>query len=187
MTKRRCRYCKKYRPVEFGSVYPGGGFFCSHDHAIKYAIEKAPKARAKLDNYKRKQDKERIKTRSDWVKETQAAFNAFIRQRDIDQPCISCQRHHSGQYHAGHYKTTAAAPELRFNELNCHKQCAPCNDHLSGNLINYRINLINKIGLDRVEWLEGPHEPKKYSIDDLKGLKADYIERRKKLIAPAIY
>lgn len=125
-------------------------------------------------------DKERIKTRQEWLKEAQQAFNAWIRQRDILDPCISCQRHHTGQYHAGHYRTTKAAPELRFCEINVWKQCSVCNNHLSGNILEYRINLIKK-GID-IDWLEGLHEQKKYTIDDLKAIKAEYKAKLKEII-----
>lgn len=119
-------------------------------------------------------EKERIKTRQEWLKEAQQAFNAWIRHRDIAEPCISCQRHHDGQYHAGHYRTTKAAPELRFHEANVHKQCSVCNNHLSGNILEYRINLIKKLGIEVVSWIEGSHEPAKYTIDDLKFIKRKY-------------
>ena len=72
-------------------------------------------------------------------------------------------------------------PELRFEELNCHKQCAPCNNHLSGNVGEYRINLINKIGLEQVEWLEGPHELQKLTCEDLKAIELKYKKKLKAL------
>jgi ribosomal protein L37AE/L43A len=128
------------------------------------------KAARKADKAKR----EKLKSRADWAKEAQAAFNAFIRARDADQPCISCGRHHQGQYHAGHYLSRGARPELAMNEDNCHKQCAPCNTHLSGNLVLYRVNLIQRIGLARVEALEGPHAPIKLTIPDLKAMRDEY-------------
>jgi len=34
--------------------------------------------------------------------------------------------------------------------------------------------LIYRIGEDNVKWLEGPHPPVKYTIDDLKGLVKTY-------------
>ena len=40
--------------------------------------------------------------------------------------------------------------------------------------MNYRANLVNKLGAAQVDWLEGPHEPKKYTIEDLQALKAHY-------------
>ncbi|MBF3208519.1 recombination protein NinG, partial [Pseudomonas aeruginosa] len=58
--------------------------------------------------------------------------------------------------------------------LNVHKQCAPCNNHKSGDIVNYRINLVRKIGAENVEWLEGPHEPLKLTIDEIKALKAQF-------------
>ncbi len=107
----------------------------------------------------------------------QKAFNRFIRLRDKNEPCISCQRHHNGRYHAGHFRTTGAAPQLRFNELNTNKQCSVCNLHLSGNLIAYRANLINKIGVEKVEWLESEHDVKKYTLDELISIKKKYLKK----------
>lgn len=120
-----------------------------------------------------------VKPRGKWMAEAQAAFNGWVRARDAALPCISCQRHHDGQYHAGHYLSTGARPELRFDERNLHKQCQPCNTHLHGNLILYRVNLIKKIGLAAVEALEGPHEPKKYTIPELRAIRDDYRARLK--------
>ena len=136
---------------------------------------------AKTDRRLTREAKAKLKTRRDWLREAQAAFNRFIRLRDAGKPCISCGRHHQGQYHAGHYLSTGARPELRFNELNVHLQCQPCNTHLSGNLVNYRIGLLTKIGAEQVQFLEGPHDPKHYSIDDLKAIKAEYTRKAKEL------
>jgi hypothetical protein len=52
--------------------------------------------------------------------------------------------------------------------LNCHKQCSACNEHLSGNLTEYRKWLLTRIGQESLDWLEGPHAAKHYSIEDLK-------------------
>jgi hypothetical protein len=123
-----------------------------------------------------------MKSRADWLREAQAAFNRYIRLRDHDKPCISCGRQHQGQWHAGHYRSVGACPELRFMELNVHKQCAPCNDHLSGNIVEYRRGLIERIGIDQVEWLEGNHEAKKYTIEEIKAIKAEYTHKSKELM-----
>ena len=124
---------------------------------------------------------DKLKSKSAWAREAQAAFNAWVRTRDAGNACISCGRHHTGQYHAGHYLSVGARPELRFEPLNVHKQCAPCNTHLSGNVALYRIGLILKVGVAAVDWLDGPHELRHDSIDDLIALKADYKARTKKL------
>jgi hypothetical protein len=122
-----------------------------------------------------------LKSRGDWLREAQAVFNKYIRLRDAELPCVSCGRFHEGQWHAGHYLSVGAHPELRFNELQVWKQCMPCNAHLSGNQVNYRIELINRIGLDKVEWLEGKHEPLKLTIDEIKVLIAEYKLKIKQL------
>ncbi len=150
---------------------------CCPACALVVARQKQARERKSLQQMERREiraAKERLKGRAEHMREAQAAFNAYIRLRDADQPCISCGRHHDGQYHAGHYRTAGANPELRFSEENVHKQCAPCNNHKSGDIVNYRINLVRKIGADRVEWLEGPHEPLRLSIDDLKTIKKKY-------------
>ena len=141
----------------------------------------ARKALAELGRKELRASKERIKTKGQYMREAQAAFNAWVRARDASQPCISCGRHHEGKYDAGHYRTVGSNPALRFEPLNCHKQCVPCNQHKSGDIVNYRISLVLRIGQDKVDWLEGPHEPRRYTIDDLKAIRADYKARLKQL------
>ena len=139
--------------------------------------DQASKARAERLADKEKRDK--LKTRGDWIKEAQVAFNRYVRLRDAGKPCICCGRPLEGGavgggFDAGHYRSVGSSPELRFEPLNVHKQCAPCNNHKSGNVVEYRISLVKRIGLDNVEWLEGPHEPKRYTIEDVKALKAKF-------------
>jgi hypothetical protein len=136
--------------------------------------EKARKSLAQIERREIKVRKEKLKSRAEHLREAQAAFNGWIRLRDADRPCVSCGRHHEGQYHAGHYRSVGANPELRFEPLNVWKQCAPCNTHLSGNLVNYRLSLLQLIGDAQVEWLEGPHSARKYTVDEIKTIKADY-------------
>lgn len=154
--------------------------FCDIDCAAKYAFKNKDKGK----QIKHKQQKKELKLngKSYRTKCAQQAFNAYIRMRDHGDNCISCGRDHGGQYHAGHYRSAGAHPELRFEEFNCHKQCAPCNNHLSGNIADYRINLIKKIGKDKVEWLEGPHQPKKYTCKDLKEIEDHYKQKLKELV-----
>lgn len=171
--KKRCKACEvMFTPVrDFQSVC--GEIACALAVAPDNR-ERARKALADLDRKEIRAARERIKSKGDYMREAQTAFNAWIRERDADLPCISCGRHHQGQYHAGHYRTVGANPELRFEPLNVWKQCAPCNNHKSGDIVNYRINLVQRIGADKVEWLERSHEPKRYTIEQLQDLKAHY-------------
>lgn len=170
----KCKICKQ--PA---SVKVPAGHFCSVQHVYEHArklqeqVKKRKELKAKREHAKRK---ESLKSRAEWLKEAQAEFNKFIRLRDEKDPCISCGKANDGshQRHASHYKSRGAFPELAFNEFNCHASCAQCNNFLSGNLVPYRAALIDKIGLDKVEWLEGQHEPLKLTIEEIKELKAKY-------------
>jgi len=114
-----------------------------------------------------------MKPRSQWLKEAQEAFNAFVRKQDEFRGCISCGTN-NGKMNAGHYRSVGANPELRFEPLNVHKQCERCNTYLHGNLLGYRAGLKGRISEESLEWLEGPHPAKHYSIDDLKAIKTKY-------------
>ncbi len=174
--RRRCRECKTYKESSKGLLI-NNGFYCDIACATNYAYKNKEKGRKIKHTTQKKELKGNDKGYRD--KCAQTAFNAYIRFRDNELPCISCGRNHVGQYHAGHYRSRGAHPELRFEELNCHKQCAPCNNHLSGNISNYRPALIDKIGMDKVDWLEGPHELIKYSCEDLKRVELKYKRKLK--------
>lgn len=162
---KKCRSCgNKFQPVRFAQIA------CSVSCAV--IIIMAAKQNAKRKEYR--EAKKRIKTRAQWLKEAQAAVNKYIRLRDAGQPCISCGRHHNGQWHAGHYRSVGANPEMRFVEGNIHAQCAPCNNHLSGNIINYRLGLIARYGVGFVESLEGFHAPQHCSVEEIESIKRKY-------------
>ncbi len=141
----------------------------------KCAIELTKLKAKKEFNRETKELKEKAKTRGDWLKEAQTAFNRFIRLRDHNLGCISCGTKKDVQYAAGHYKTVGGHAELRFCLINVHKQCNKnCNQSKSGNIMEYRIRLIDKIKIESVEWLEGHHEIKKYTIDEIKEIKTGF-------------
>ncbi|WP_395603761.1 recombination protein NinG [Pseudomonas sp. B21128] len=178
---------KKCRVAECRATFvPAQPFqtWCSPDCAvaiIRQRQEKQRKSFAQRERREIKVRKEKLKSRADHMKDTQKAFNAWVRERDANLPCISCGRHHPGKYDAGHYRTVKSNPALRFEPLNCHKQCVPCNQHLSGNIVNYRVELVKRVGIDQVEWLEGPHDAKKYTIEELKAMTADYRAKTREL------
>lgn len=91
----------------------------------------------------------------------------YARLRDINEPCISCRKPTAKQWDGGHYMNAKDNAAIRFNLWNIHKQCSWCNDINSSNAINYRPNLIEKIGLEKVEWLESQTQVCRYSADYL--------------------
>ena len=180
--RKRCKVCNTL-------FTPRSSFHraCSPACAIELKDSREhAKATRKRENDKRK--REFNWTDRQWLMhEAQKAFNRFVRLRDKDLPCISCGNmnplkvHGAGQWDAGHYRTVGANPELRFEELNCHKQCKRCNSHGSGNIGPYRLGLVLKIGQEKIEWLEGPHEPKKYTTPELADLVKHYRAKCKEL------
>lgn len=173
--RKRCPSCRvMFTPARTGQAVCGE-IDCAIEHGkSEKGRAIAGKALAEVGRREIKVRKEALKSRSDHMKDTQQAFNEWVRHRDAALPCVSCGRHHEGKYDAGHYRTVGSNPALRFEPLNCHKQCVPCNQHKSGNVIEYRLELVRRIGIDKVEWLEGPHEPQKYTIEELKALTAKY-------------
>lgn len=176
-TPRKCRSCgERYTPSSTTQRA------CSPRCAL--ALVAQDKAKRERDQQRQQRAetrvaKERLKTRSDHMREAQAAFNAMIRERDHGKPCISCGSTPSNaglitgsRWDAGHYRSVGACPELRFEPLNCHAQCVKCNRDLSGNTVEYRIRLLGRIGRESVEWLEGKHPSRKYTTEELVRLKA---------------
>lgn len=172
---RKCKSCRTEIPtVKACSEFHMKKGYCSIDCTAAHTLQKVRDAADKKGRKEHKARKDKLKTRGDYAKGAQTEFNRFIRFRDHNLPCISCGRHHSGQYHAGHYRTVGGNPELRFEEFNCHKQCSVCNNHKSGNIVEYRINLAKRISGYSLTWLEGPHDAKKYTIEQLKEIRAEY-------------
>lgn len=108
-------------------------------------------------------------------KTVRTVFHRWIRERDKELPCISCQRW-SDKFDAGHYINQGSSGALRYNEDNVHKQCSfNCNNKLSGNKIEYRISLVKKIGVERVEWLEEHRtDIKRWDREELNALLVKY-------------
>jgi hypothetical protein len=181
---KKCKQCSEsfipQRPLQM---------VCGAPCAIAYGNKlKARKAadEAKKARRETKEKLAKIKTRAEHLREAQRFFNLFIRTRDANYPCISCNRWHTGQYHAGHYRSVGSAPHLRFNELNCHRQCSVCNNHLSGNQLEYRRGLIAKLGIKAVEQLEADQEPKHYTIEEIQAIKVKYKVLTKQLLEKGI-
>lgn len=152
------------------------------------------RAEKKQEREETRKRKEAIKPLRKLLAEAQAAFNAYIRERDKDQPCISCGEMNppmkpGGQWDAGHFLSRGAYPELRFNEDNCHKQCKSCNGgggrfaHKARTVAeDYERNLIERIGEDRFYRLkEGPHDLEKLTRDELIQKAATYRRKLREL------
>ena len=190
--RRRCKNeeCREWFHPKFSNVW-----WCSPECGTKLALAKRSREREKeekaADKKRRREEQQQkdklkvrrlaLKPRSYWIKQAQQAVNAYIRERDRDLPCVSCGTMSAAQWDAGHYRTTAAAPQLRFDPRQIWKQCSVCNQHKSGNLVPYRAELIRRIGIEQVEDIESNHNRHRWTIDECKSIKAEYQQKLKDL------
>jgi hypothetical protein len=188
--RRKCKICRGWFHPKADHIW-----WCSPEHGSELGLrqlnQKYEKAKQKLEQERRQKETESrdklkirklaVKPSSYFADQAQTAFNKFIRERDKDAPCISCGRFHEGQWHAGHYRTRGAYPELRFDEDNCHKQCSVCNNHLSGNIDNYTPRLIEKIGQARFDRLMSHHPLPKWKREDYEQIRDNYKNKLKGL------
>ncbi len=128
--------------------------------------------------------KEAIKTIAQLIAAAQIAFNAFIRERDADKPCICCGRplgdgDVGGAFDCGHYRSTGSASHLRFNEDNAHAQRKQCNRWGAGRAVDYRLGLVQRIGLEAVVALESSNTPHKWTREELTAIRDHYRQKLK--------
>lgn len=154
----------------------------------------SPKCAVKQTKLKKVEEKAKVRTRRDaiktipeLIKEAQIEFNRYIRTRDRNRPCICCGKplgagEIGGDYDCGHYRSIGSAGHLRFDERNAHAQRKRCNRWGAGRAVDYRIGLIERIGLDNVEALEANNTPHKWTADELREIKATYREKTKQLL-----
>ena len=143
------------------------------------AEAKKARAAAKVARADVRRRKEAIKTIPDLLKEAQHAFNAYVRARDANQPCICCGRplgdgDVGGAFDCGHYRSIGSASHLRFDERNAHAQRKQCNRWGAGRAVDYRIGLIARIGCEAVEALESDNTPHRWTREELIAIRGEY-------------
>ena len=174
--QKKCRYCETlFYPIRTTATV------CSWECANLLAKEKSEKKKAKEWKDRKAKMKSDLMTLSDWLKIAQSHFNEYIRLRDKDQLCISCQKPPLKK-NAGHFYNSNNHYNVRFDERNVNLQCEHCNTFLSGSLINYRENLIKKIGITDFNKLSLiANETRKFTISEVKEIIETYKEKIKTL------
>lgn len=183
----RCPHCKgKLEPGQ--RIHPLCIDSYAEAEAAKAERKKAKELRA-LQRVERAADRKKrqeLKRIPDLIAEAQKAFNAYIRERDKDKPCICCGNPLShgdvgGGFDCGHYRSTGSAPHLRFHEDNAAGQRKVCNRYGAGRAVDYRLGLIARIGQERVEALESANEIHKWTREELSAIRAAYVSKLKDL------
>ena len=178
-----CAHCEtQFQPQRMGQRV------CSPTCArrVVAADKKQAKERAKVERAMDTAKRRSLETIPELIKKAQHAFNAFIRERDKDQPCICCGRplgasDVGGAFDCGHYRSTGSASHLRFDERNAHAQRKDCNRWGAGRAVDYRIGLVARIGLEAVESLEADNAPIKWDRDTLRQIAVIYRGKTREL------
>lgn len=189
-SRTRCPHCKG--KMEQGlRIHPDciGPYAEAEEAKALRKAEKLARAAAKVERAETRRRKEAIKTIPQLIREAQVAFNAWVRARDAAEPCVSCGAPppdlsglHAGR-DAGHYRSTGSASHLRFHPDNCHAQCVKCNQWGAGMAVDYRIRLLLRIGVARVEALESDNTVKKWTREELIGIRDYYRKLLKEMPA----
>lgn len=182
--RRKCKVCGEKFTPQYDNIR-----WCCPAHGAIYALElrakqKVKEAAKRIKEQRRKEQESRrshaerrraVKPLSHWVQMTQRAVNDYRREFLLaaGHGCISCGTRTSPVWHAGHYRTTAAAPQLRYTDENIWLQCPSCNVHKSGSIEAYRKNLVPLIGEEKVQALESNNETHRYSREELDGIRSD--------------
>ncbi len=187
MRRTRCPHCKA--KLDAGQrIHPAciDGYAESEAAKAKRKADKQARMAAKVERATTRARKQALKRIPDLIKEAQHAFNAFIRLRDANKRCICCDQalgfgEVGGAYDCGHYRSTGSASHLRFHEDNAHAQRKACNRWGAGRAVDYRIGLVARIGLARVEALEADNHVHRWTRDELIEIRAKYVQKLKDL------
>jgi hypothetical protein len=177
--KRRCAICREqFTPRSMTHKA------CKPECAVALGQQLNQKRERKADAERRA----RLKTRREWMAETQVAFNAYRREvcRLAGYGCICCGAPldwSGNNVDAGHYRSVGSAPHLRFIENNVWAQTKKCNRFGAGRAVDYRLGLIARIGLEAVEALEADDAPRKHTIEELRTIRDEYRAKLRALKA----
>lgn len=137
----------------------------------------------------------------DLMQEAEKAVRDYRRTYElmIGSGCISCARTQQevigsdgwkpgGAFDAGHYHGKGARPGLRLTPDNIWLQCKSCNGGSAkyarkGATVakQFRENLIQRIGIERVEELDADDKPRHYTDDQLIEIRDTYRAKLKEL------
>lgn len=152
-----------------------------YDCKTAWALKVVREKKSKEWKAEKKVIRENLKTLSDYEAEAKNVFQKWVRLRDKDLPCISCGNPNAADWCGSHYFPAGMYSGMIFDERNVNKSCNTfCNLMNSGNLIGYRIGLINRFGEEFVKKLESDANERrnyKYTKAELIEIKQKYLKK----------
>ena len=166
----RCKNCKeKFEPKTFLQKY------CTKEECLRVFVQKNNEK-----VWKEKVKKHKQGEKETWLKLARVTCHTYIRLRDKDKGCISCEKPlQPKNTDAGHMWSSGNHSYLRYNEFNINGQCSrPCNKDKAGDINNYRINFIKRYSQELLDELDQQaKKEKRYNIDDLKEV-IEYFKKK---------
>ncbi len=180
LLRKNCPHCLgKLEPGQ--RIHPAciGGYADAQQAKKARAEAKKAKTAKKTERAETKRRKEALKKISELEADCRKIVQEIARIRDRHDGCISCHMgpNYDGAWHGSHYRAHGACSSLQLHLWNIHKSCAQCNLFKGGNIAEYRPRLVEKIGADRVEWLDNQPKSQKFSREYLYRFK-DVMGRR---------
>ena len=177
--KKKCanRACRE-------SFVPSSPFIshCSPDCAVIIALDRVAKKKSKEAKAERAADKLKLKKKSDYAADAQAAVNKYVKWRDWGKECVSCGRRHIFDVtrNASHLYSRGSNSALRFHLWNIHMSCIQCNKDKGGNAAEYYPLLCERIGQDKVEFIRNTNRSRKYTTEYLIRIKNIFNRKAKR-------
>lgn len=181
---RKCRICRTQFEPKSSMVS-----WCSVDCGYELSQRELAKRAAKKEQEERKLTRQQLldlKPLSYWAKRAERACNAYIRERDRGDPCISCGTYDAPIWHAGHLYTVKARPDIRYHEDNIHLQCPDCNTYNGGMVGEYKKRIVSKIGQIRFDALAYVNPAFKKTREYYQEVEAHYKLKLKELKAAMV-
>lgn len=147
----------------------------------KTPLRAKPKEKSKFEATEVKVKKP-VENKKKHIDELDKVFQFYIRLRDAMPggycKCISCLKIVPfDKIQAGHFRSRRFM-STRWSELNVNGECFACNCMDGDHLLDYRKNLIKKIGENKVEWIEAySHDTRKWDDFELVLMIKDYSKK----------
>ena len=177
--KKKCKICNsQFKP------YLSTQRVCSNKCAVAFAKDKLEKQKTDLDKatkeYKEGQNLSSI------LAQTKKIVHEFIRKRDINKNCISCNAPYNTSFDAGHFYPAGKFTALKFDLDNINGQCQQCNRYNEGEFEKYSLRLPNRIGKQNYDNLikrakTSIKYAKKWTRTELKAIQKDVKQKIKDL------
>lgn len=175
--QKKCKVCREYFTprTSFAKV-------CGPECSIEFVAQE----KAKKDRQERQKGLQALKTKRDYIKEAQTAWNSYVRARDAGKPCCSCGATPSqvfgGSMDCSHYRSRGSAPHLSFHLHNAAAACVKCNRYLGGNVVALRAGLVARLGEEKILAVEADNRIRKFSIEYLKRIKKIFTKKTKRTL-----